>query len=212
VTLQPADRGDTSSLENTLDEALENLAVVADDEAAAQQMSQTPFQDLVADRGYHSGAVLVTQSQRGLRTYIAEPKRGRRNWKKRPGEQEVTYANRRRIQGTRGRGLMRHRGERIERSFAHVYNTGAMRRTHLRGHANISKRLMIHVGAFNLGLVLRKRLGAGTPRGLWARFFACLGLLPRHGERLAGIRTTFDRLQVLILPQLSDRPLLAQWA
>jgi transposase len=212
VTLQPADRGDTSSLENTLDEALENLAVAADDEAAAQQMSKTPFEELVADRGYHSGAVLVTQSERGLRTYIAEPKRGRRNWKKRPGEQEVTYANRRRIQGARGRGLMRQRGERIERSFAHIYDTGAMRRTHLRGHANISKRLMIHIGAFNLGLVLRKKLGAGTPRGLWARFFACFGPLPGLGELIADLRTAFDRLSVLILPQLSDRSTNAQWA
>lgn len=210
VTLQPADRGDTSSLENTLDEALENLAVVADDEDAAQRMSQTPLQELVADRGYHSGAVLVTQTQRGLRTYIAEPKRGRRNWKKRPGEQAVTYANRRRIQGARGRGLMRKRGERIERSFAHVYDTGALRRTHLRGHANISKRLMIHVGAFNLGLVLRQRLGAGTPRGLWARFCACFGPLPRLGGLLADLWTLFDRLRFLILPQLSERPLLAQ--
>ena len=106
---------------------------------------------------------------------------------------------------------MRQRGERIERSFAHVYDTGAMRRTHLRGHANISKRLMIHIGAFNLGLVLRNRLGAGTPRGLWARFFACFGPLPRLEEPIADLRPTFDLLPVLILPQLSDRPLHALW-
>jgi transposase len=61
---------------------------------------------------------------------------------------------------------MRQRGERIERSFAHLYDTGGMRRTHLRGHTNILKRLLIHAGGFNLGLVMRHLIGRGTPRGL----------------------------------------------
>ena len=61
---------------------------------------------------------------------------------------------------------MRKRGERIERSFAHLYDSGGMRRTHLRGHTNILKRLLIHAGGFNLGLVMRHLLGSGTPRGL----------------------------------------------
>lgn len=211
VTLQPADRGDTSSLENTLDEALENLAVVANDETAAKQMSPTPLSELVADRGYHSGPVLVAQADRGIRTYIAEPKRGRRKWKNRPGEQEATYANRKRIRGARGKGLMRMRGERIERSFAHVYGTGAMRRTHLRKHENISKRLMIHIGAFNLGLVLRKRLGAGTPRGLWDRFCAFLRSLCWLRALMIRIGSAFDRLQVVILSNLRPRALSTRW-
>ena len=57
-------------------------------------------------------------------------------------------------------------GELIERSFAHCYETGGMRRCHLRGRENILKRQLIHVGAFNLSLILRKLLGAGTPREL----------------------------------------------
>ena len=64
---------------------------------------------------------------------------------------------------------MRQRGERIERSFAHLYDTGGMRRTHLRGHTNILKRLLIHAGGFNLGLVMRHLIGIGTPRGLQDR-------------------------------------------
>ena len=64
---------------------------------------------------------------------------------------------------------MRQRGERIERSFAHLYDTGGMRRTHLRGHDNILKRLWVHAGAFNLGLLIRSMLGVGTPRGLQGR-------------------------------------------
>jgi transposase len=105
----------------------------------------------------------------GLRSYVAEPDRGRRDWSKEPEAQAPVYANRRRMRGTRGRRLMRQRGERIERSFAHLYDTGGMRRTHLRGHANILKRLLIHAGAFNLGLVMRQLIGIGTPRGLQDR-------------------------------------------
>jgi transposase len=172
VTVQPADRGDTTSLEKTLEEALENVGAAVSDESAAKRMRNTALSELVADRGYHSGAVLLAQQEKGLRTYIPEPKRGRRRWKDRSAEQQATYANRRRVHGDRGRSLMRLRGERIERSFAHVYDTGGMRRTHLRGHTNILKRLLVHVGAFNLGLVLRKKLGAGTPRGLFARLLA----------------------------------------
>ena len=68
-----------------------------------------------------------------------------------------------------GRRLMRQRGERIERSFAHLYDTGGMRRTYLRGHTNILKRLLVHAGGFNLGLVMRHLIGSGTPRGLQDR-------------------------------------------
>ncbi len=52
----------------------------------------------------------------------------------------------------------------MERSFAHLYESGAMRRTHLRRHANILKRLLIHAAAFNLGLLMRGITGSGTPR------------------------------------------------
>ena len=76
------------------------------------------------------------------------------------------YANRRRVRGEYGKSLLRRRGELVERSFAHCYETGGMRRTHLRGHENILKRQLVHVGAFNLSLILRQLLGAGTPREL----------------------------------------------
>ena len=72
---------------------------------------------------------------------------------------------------------MRRRGETIERSFAHLYDTGGMRRTHLRGHTNILKRVLIHAGGFNLGLVMRQLIGAGTPRGLQGRLAAVLATL-----------------------------------
>ena len=103
------------------------------------------------------------------------------------GEQAAVYANRRRIRGERGKQLLRRRGELVERSFAHVYDTGGMRRTHLRGHRNILKRLLIHVAAFNLGLILRREVGMGTPRGLqdhWDRVFFCFWLVWRVLEAL----------------------------
>jgi phage-related tail fiber protein len=75
---------------------------------------------------------------------------------------------------------MRQRGERIERSFAHRYDTGGMRRTHLRGHQNILKRLLIHAGGFNLGLLIRSILGVGTPRGLQGRLAAVLAAVAAH--------------------------------
>ena len=81
-------------------------------------------------------------------------------------EQRAVYANRRRVRGEYGKSLLRRRGELIERSFAHCYETGGMRRCHLRGRENILKRQLVHVGAFNLSLILRKLLGAGTPREL----------------------------------------------
>ena len=79
-------------------------------------------------------------------------------------EQQAVYANRRRVKGNHGKQLLKKRGELMERSFAHCYETGGMRRTHLRGRENILKRQLIHVGAFNLSLIFRLTLGAGTPR------------------------------------------------
>lgn len=107
------------------------------------------------------------------RAYIAEPDRGRDL----PEAQARVYANRRRLRRARGGRIRRHRAEYVERSLAHLYETGAMRRTHLRGHQNILKRLLVHAGAFNLGLLMRQLVGHGTPRGLWGSLRAVLRLL-----------------------------------
>jgi transposase len=161
VTLQDADQGDTTTIIETAIAAAEQ----SEDAQAAVQAPET-LAEIIADKGYHSNQTMIDLAAVGLRTYVAEPDRGRRDWSKEPQAQIPVYANRRRIRGARGRRLMRQRGERIERSFAHLYDTGGMRRTHLRGHANILKRLLIHAGGFNLGLVMRQLIGSGTPRGL----------------------------------------------
>ena len=110
------------------------------------------------------------------RTYIPEPGRGRRDWEGRRQAQAAVYANRRRTRGRRGKRLMRRRGELIERSFAHLYETGRMRRLYLRGRRNIHKRLLMHAGGFNLSLIMRKLIGKGTPRGLQGLVSYCFSL------------------------------------
>src|SRR5437899_1526364 len=119
-----------------------------------------------------------------VRTYIPEKKqRGRRDWEGKQEQQRAVYANRQRVNRAYGQRLLRKRGALIERSFAHGYDTGGMRRTHLRGHPNILKRQLIHIGAFNLSLIFRSLLGAGTPRELRNRLssfiFALSWLLKR---------------------------------
>ena len=165
VTVQGADQGDTTTIAETVTAAAEDLEAVA----AATTGHTAVLDEVVADKGYHSNQVLVDLAALGRRTYIAEPDRGRRTWKKKAAARDAVYANRRRIRGARGLALLRRRSERLERPNAHLYETGAMRRTHLRGHVNILKRLLIHTGGFNLGLVMRTLFGIGTPRGLQGR-------------------------------------------
>ena len=164
VTVQGADEGDTTTIIETAIAAAEQI-----EEAQADVADAQPLEELVGDKGYHSNQTLTDLDAVGIRSYVSEPDRGRRDWSKEPEAQAPVYGNRRRKRGPRGGSLMRQRGERIERSFAHVYDTGGMRRTHLRGHTNILKRLLIHAGGFNLGLVMRHLIGSGTPRGLQSR-------------------------------------------
>ena len=166
VTLQPANRGDCDSMDETLDVTAEALAEVGLDEEAGEHLSDHKLAETVTDKGYHSNRTMKDQRELGIRTYGSEPNRGRRNWKGKSAERDAVYANRCRIRGERGKRLLRKRGELLERPFAHCYDTGGMRRTHLRGHPNILKRLLIHVAGFNLGLVMRKLVGAGKPRAL----------------------------------------------
>ena len=149
-----------------MEETYQNLNAVAEDPKVAEHLHDNPMEELVEDKGYHSNQTMADYQELGIRSYVSEPDRGRRRWEGKTGERDAVYANRRRIRGARGRRLMRKRGELLERSFAHVLETGGMRRTHLRRHTNILKRMLVHVGGFNLGLLMRKVFGRGTPRGL----------------------------------------------
>jgi transposase len=162
VTLQQADQGDTTTMQITLPEAIEQLEAVA---AVIDEEVKTG-EELVTDKGYHSKQTVLDVQNLGLRTYISEPDRGRQHWIDQHAERDAVYANRRRVEGERGQLLMRQRGELLERPNAHLYETGGMRRTHLREHGNILKRLLVHAAACNLGLWMRNLTGIGTPRGL----------------------------------------------
>ena len=167
VTIQGADEGDTSSIPATLTEAVEHVdvALAAD---GGEPFHELGVWEVVTDKGYHSAAVVKEIQDLGLRTYISEPDRGRQKWEGKAEAQAAVYANRRRSRRAKSKRLHRLRSERVERSFAHMYETGGMRRVHLRGRENILKRVLIHGSALNVGLLMRKAIGAGTPRGFGA--------------------------------------------
>lgn len=201
VTIQGADQGDTATLPETLAEAVERLNQVTDADGKPVALAD----EVVADKGCHSRAVVLELSTHGFRTYISEPDRGDQSWIDQEDARDAVYGNRRRIQGDRGKRLLRRRGERVERSFAHTYDTGGMRRTHLRGTTNILKRVLIHASGFNLGLVMRRLIGVGTPRSLQGRlavlntgvvsvaWVMTWGLTARWGATRGGCRPSATR-------------------
>lgn len=158
VTLHGGAAADTRTMYITMQAACEQ----------ALSLGKPSPKEWVADKGYHCNATMEMMDEMEYRSYVSEPKRGRRRWSGKETARRGTYSNRRRIRSPRGLRLLRRRGERVERSFAHCLETGGMRRVWLRGHDNILKRYLLHVSAFNLGLVMRRLLGRGTPRGLAA--------------------------------------------
>ena len=167
VTVQPADRGDTTSYAATI-------------EAAQQEATQSHpmgIEEVVMDKGYHSGAVLVDLAEREIRSYVPEPERGQRHWTGKAEEQRCVYANRRRVREERSKRLQKLRGELCERSFAHCYETGAMRRMYVRGEDNVFKRVLVQAAAFNIGLLLRTLSRWGKPRQAQGRLNRLQALL-----------------------------------
>jgi transposase len=168
VTAHGGAAGDTASIQETLPTAGEAVAEQISQPTAAGEyaVNVEGVEELVADKGYHAGPVLAAVQEAGVRTYVSEPDRGRRKWTGKRDQQAAVYANRRRIHGNRGKQLLRRRGELLERTFAHSYETGALRRLYVRGQGNVQKKLLVQAAACNLALLLRKMMGAGTPRAL----------------------------------------------
>jgi len=202
VNVCDASAGDTKTICDTINQASDNLRMIKDDERVSDKISDDWASEAVADKGYHSNETMRDLHQMQLRSYISEPERGRRNWTSRQSDDEeealmrleardATYANRRRIKGERGKGLLRKRGELLERSFAHAYETGAMRRLHLRHRENIAKRVLIHTAGFNLGLLMRVRYGLIKPRRLSDAAFYALRWLMLVWHWLLKLSTAF---------------------
>jgi transposase len=154
-----ADHSDSQTLADSTMQAVEN---------ATQANAQREIEEVVADKGYHAAEQLELVQSLGFRTYIPEPKqRGRSRLSDKPLEQQrAVRANRRRTKTEKNRRLQRRRSERVERSFAHVCETGGARRSWLRGIDKVRKRLLISAMTRNLGLLMRRLFGIGTPRGL----------------------------------------------
>ncbi len=191
ITVQDADAGDTTTMVETLITAAEQVEAVLPAGAG--------LTEVVGDKGYHSNETLVALAELGIRSYVSEPDRGRRCWRRKPAARAAVCANRRRIRRVRGRRLLRQRGERLERPHAHVNETGRLRRVHLRGHSNCQRsRLLVHVCGSNLGLLMRELTGVRTPRSLQGRARALLDALSRALSRrwrhvaLSGADRLFD--------------------
>ena len=194
-----ADQGDPSTLPRTLQQA---------DETLMQVGIEGGIQDIVADRGYHADAVVDRLQTLGYRTCIAERPQ-KRNWRavaRRVGHETMRrlrrsfQRNRRRLRSAAGRQLQKLRAEFPERSFAHLCLTGGLRRVFVRGRKNVLKRLQLHAAAANLGIVMRRTLGAGTPRGLQGRLAALTVLF---SALMVAFRHVLDLMEAL---PSSERP------
>lgn len=207
VVRHDANLGDTNTILESINEATRHLHAARNDANASAASSPSLIEEVVTDKGYHSNDVLSDFEELEFRTYCSEPDRGRRNWQGPHGleHQAAVYGNRRRIRGQRGKRLLARRGELLERTFAHCYETGAMRRLHVRGDENITKRLLLQAAAFNLSLVMRKLFKAGTPRG-YRDLVAALCRAISHSWRAM---TTFGRIfwrrteQIERIPQVA---------
>lgn len=204
VTVSGGAAGDTQTILETLPQAGEHIAEVActtNRPEVGERVKTDGPQEAVADKGYHSNDTLQAMAGAQVRSYISEPDRGARHWEGKAEAQQAVYGNRRRIHGERGKELLRRRGELLERSFAHAYETGGMRRVYLHGRENVLKRVLLQVGALNLSLVMRQLFGKGTPRGLQGLstelLLTYLGLWRAILSRIAE-RDAFERMFLLL--------------
>ena len=214
--LYKADETDTATLRPSLEAARENISAARNDGDASESDDRGDDDDgsppgasagaprepiaVVADKGYHKVELLLELRRAEYRTYIPAPaQKGQRSFTDKGGmlAREAFHQNRARVRRTKGKKLLRLRGERIERTFAHACETGAHRRVRLRGRDNVQKRYLAHLAAMNLGLVMRTLFGAGTPRQaaaaalavllvLWARLRAIVESLVSSALDLCG--------------------------
>jgi transposase len=166
VTTHGGAAADTATVTETVVEAGLAVAGLITEETPKGKHGVHPggVEDVVADKGYHSNDAAVGLRDLGVRSYVAEPDRGTRNWAGKAAEKAAVYANRRRIQGARGQRLQRQRGERIERNFAHQFDTGGLDRLYVRGIENVHKKFLLQAAACNLALLMRSLYGSGKPR------------------------------------------------
>ena len=193
ATIQDASVGDTTTIYSTLVQAMAALVTVIATSETEGLLQGDVASEIIGDKGYHSNDTMEAIAGIGCRSYISEPDRGKRRWAGKEEARDATYNNRSRMRREKGKALMRKRGELIERSIAHTMESGAMRRAHLRGHENIMKRYHLQTAAFNLGLVMRSLVGAGTPKGLHAKRRGQMGQLGHVCDSVAAMAASLIR-------------------
>jgi transposase len=196
VTTHSGAAGDTTTVIETVIEAGLAIADLIAEKTPEGKYEVHPegVQEVVADKGYHSNDVLVGMAELEVRSYFAEPDRGPRNWDGKEAEKAAVYGNRRRIKGDRGKRMQRQRGERIERNFAHQFDTGGLDRLWVRGLENVHKKFLIQAAACNLALLLRSRYGSGKPRAAHdraAEAFLMIWAVMKTAEDLFGSPSAF---------------------
>ena len=192
--IHPADQGDTTTLPETLQVAEANLATVD-----AAPTPEDPA-ELVADKGYHSRDGLKDLEDGAWKSRIAEKKvKGVNRWHGDEAAQRAVYNNRARLRSGVAKEAFKLRAELVERSFALTLDRGGMRRSWLRGGENLHKRYLVHVAGYNLGLIMRLLVGAGTPREFLAGASAHLMLFATAADALTGILIVATGTQAAML-------------
>ena len=198
--IYPADQSDAETLVDSVMQAQTHI-----DQAG----TEAQIEEVAADKGYHAAATLELADALGLRTYIPEPKlRHGRRWTDKPTDhQHVVYNNRRRTRRAKGRRLQRMRSELVERTFAHMCETGGARRSWLRGLDKVRKRWLFQAVARNLGLIMRALFGIGTARSLQGAGDFAMRLYLASLAMLSALRQCLARVARLVIPIVDDQRL-----
>jgi transposase len=178
-----ADQPDSATLVESVVTAQVNLEEAESGQPVEELLEQgeqalaelTVIEEVVTDKNYHKAETLADCALQGMRTYIGELRRQKRVWTDKPADWERAYRNnRRRVAGARSKRLQKRRSEKVERTFAHVCETGGGRRSWLRGLLKVGTRYLMQVAGHNLGVIMRAVFGKGTPRSLQGHHGAVL--------------------------------------
>lgn len=160
-----ADEADTEGLaERAISAAALVDAIREEASVGAQKPVAAVTTTLTADKGYYCVVELEAIQESGIKTVISDPLRNRREDILIPEQRRVVASARRSAKSAYGKALLRRRGMHIERSFAHLLDSGGMRRATLRGQHNLEKRYKIAAATYNLSQLLRHLFGVGTPK------------------------------------------------
>ena len=199
--IHPADQGDTTTLPGTLEAAAANLAAID-----AAPTAEDPA-ELIADKGYHSRDGLKDLEDGPWKSRIAEKKvLGVSRWRGDEAARRAVYNNRARLRSGVAKEAFKLRAELVERSFALILDRDGMRRSWLRGRENLHKRYLVHVAGYNLGLIMRLLVGAGTPREFLVRVSARLLVLTAADTRTAILIVATGREAAMLVVNVATEP------